>query len=844
MSQLAKTIRRGKVRFLTALLLTFGVAAVFSSTETFGQTASLNPVSSQVTLPSPQQRLNRTAYWLSRRGLQFGVPPEGYNKAVTQMKRSAAPAVAAWNPIGPMPMNGALPNFGGPIAGATFDATGRVTAIAADPTTPGRLFVGAPNGGIWMSNDGGTTFSPISDALPTQAIGAITLDAVNTTPPTIYVATGEGNIGGDNYYGYVLFKSTDLGGTWIPLSPGTFDSAAFTKLAIDTSHNPPVLFAAATPFALSAGRADPDFFEGNLTKGGLWRSLDGGITWTQYGPPVFNCQVATNAPCPAQDVVIDPQNPNHVCVSIEFDNTFCSDDGGNTWTGASFPGIPPGLGHMDRQNLAVGPPSPGAPMACSGGTQPCGILYATVGSINSQAYVGFFQSIDGGANWTAKSVPSWPNPNGTTIDGTAGTNFSQEGYDQVLLVSPTDPQTVIFGGVGVYETVNGGTSWSFLAQNGGTHSDQHALAVASDNDTVYIGNDGGVYMFTLSGISGGVATFTSLNATLSAGQIQGIGPHPTKDNTLLAGFQDNGTDLYTGTVNWTQPETGDGGFALFSPASPNMAFHTFSAGGPNVLLGDSTDGGATWTDVVAQLGFFGDPSSGFYPPLAADPTNGQRLLLGGHGMYVLDFSTLTISLQSPQILTGCLNSSCSLQDIEFASTNQAWALSMQSGLAPFKLFNTIEANLNSGALWTDVTPNLPLNPAASQATGIAVDPNNSNKAVLSISGFTAATGIPHLFKTADFGATWSRADGAGGPSPLPDIPVLRALVDKTDPTGNTIYVASDIGVFQSLDGGATWAAFNLGTLPAVPVFDIEQNNNGTIFIGTHGRGAYKLMVTP
>jgi photosystem II stability/assembly factor-like uncharacterized protein len=386
-----------------------------------------------------------------------------------------------------------------------------------------------------------------------------------------------------------------------------------------------------------------------------------------------------------------------------------------------------------------------------------------IGSLTSTAYVGFFMSIDGGTTWIGKNVPSWPNPNGTMIDGKGANNFSQEFYDQTLLVSPLDPATAFFGGVGIYVTRDSGATWSFLAQNGGVHSDQHALAVASDNDTVYLGNDGGAFSFSISGITGSGATFTSLNGTLSAGQIQGLGPHPTNDAILIAGFQDNGTDLDTGTLNWNQVETGDGGFANFAPSDPTRASHTFAAGGPNVLFGVSSDGGSTWTDFVAPLGFAGDPSAGFYPPLVPDPTNAQRLLLGGHFVYALDLSTLTIFLQSPQNLTGgCSSSFCALQDVEFASNTRAWALSMQSGSTPFRLSNTMQANLNSGASWNNVTPNLPFNPAATQATGIAADPNNANNAVLSISGFTASTGIGHIFKTADFGATWTQADGAGG----------------------------------------------------------------------------------
>ena len=140
-----------------------------------------------------------------------------------------------------------------------------------------------------------------------------------------------------------------------------------------------------------------------------------------------------------------------------------------------------------------------------------------------------------------------------------------------------------------------------------------------------------------------------------------------------------------------------------------------------------------------------------------------------------------------------------------------------------------------------MTGNLPFDSASTQATGIVPDPNNTNNAYLSISGFTAMTGVGHIFTTTDFGATWTRADGAGGSSPLPDVPVLRVLVDRRDATGQRLYAATDVGVFQSTDGGGAWAAFNLGVIPAVPVYDIAQNDNGVIYVGTHGRGAYQLL---
>ena len=104
----------------------------------------------------------------------------------------------------------------------------------------------------------------------------------------------------------------------------------------------------------------------------------------------------------------------------------------------------------------------------------------------------------------------------------------------------------------------------------------------------------------------------------------------------------------------------------------------------------------------------------------------------------------------------------------------------------------------------------------------------------------------HIFVTTDFGGSWTQADGnptLQSPPPanaLPDVPVLRLLVDRNDPTANTVLAATDIGIFRTTDGGNTWAPFNLGVIPAVAVFDIEQNLNGVVFAATHGRGIFEL----
>ncbi len=807
----------------------------------------------------------RELYWATRRGLQFGVPRDAYQNAAATMLRMAASSsiavrpelsvpVFGWELLGPLPMLGDLPNFGGKITGpALSNATGRISALAADPKTPGRLFIGTAGGGVWMSNDGGTSATPIFDAQPTLAIGAIAIDQ-RTTPVTIFVATGEGN-GSDSYYGQGIFKSANLGKTWTQIAPGVFNRAAFTKLAID-SNNPPHLFAAVTG-ASSLGRADPFFPESNPATAGLWRSTDGGTSWKQYPAATFGCFLGAN-PCPAADVVVDPVNPKKVYAAIEFDNVFRSTDSGQTWQGVTFPGIPAGLGQMGRQSLAISPSAPAT-------------VYAMLGAFGSGRYAGFFQSNDSGAHWTARTVPTvtlGSGANARILDGTGTTSqtSSQSSYDQALVVKPGNAAALFFGGIGTYTSSNAGVSWSFTGGAIGgtvqtTHADQHAAIFDPFNSNLlYIANDGGLYSYNL--VS---KAWRALNFGVSAGQIQVIGPHPSDNNKTITGFQDNGTQIYSGSQGWNVVETGDGGFALFDPSDPAFAYHTFaSVGNPAVpVISTSTDAGKTWnlvgpsTAIQTVIANNGGGPTNFYPPLAGDASAPHRVMLGGHSIFVSTDGMFTWQLQTTQDLTGgCVSGACALQDIQIVPCDhtRAWSLSIRAVTAPapgatpiavpFKLYRTNQANLNNGAAWTDVTANLGFSATATQATGIAVDRNNADDAYLSISGFTAATGIGHVFRTTDFGVTWARSDGFGGAAALPDVPVLRVLVDSADVTGNTILAATDIGVFRSTDGGKTWAAFNLGVIPAVPIFDIQQNFNNVIFVGTHGRGAYRLTLKP
>ncbi|HVB80950.1 MAG TPA: hypothetical protein VNE82_13515 [Candidatus Binataceae bacterium] len=139
--------------------------------------------------------------------------------------------------------------------------------------------------------------------------------------------------------GQGIFKSTDLGNTWTPILPVGYavpgssevlGHPSFTKLAIDTSHNPPYLFVTAD-FGGSANRAGVPVSQGNTANDGLWRSLDGGATWSHYaGSTNFSGCTFLGGPCPEEDIVIDPANPNQVYVAVAFSGVFRSQDSGNT----------------------------------------------------------------------------------------------------------------------------------------------------------------------------------------------------------------------------------------------------------------------------------------------------------------------------------------------------------------------------------------------------------------------------------------------------------------------------------------------------------------------------------
>ena len=884
---------RGSTKWLWLVLVVIGCILTIPAIGHRNNGASAQSADSALTaspahIPTAKEIKARSQYWFSKQGFARGISSGAFTNAIAQVdeaessgsarKLAASPDVTttfSWDFLGPDPISLLTYFAPGVTFGSPHTGAGAFTSVAVDSQS-GDIFAGSANGGLYLSADGGSTFSQVFNGEPSEAIGAIAIDTT-TSPSTVYVGTGNPNGNLDDYYGAGVFRSTDLGNTWTQIMPASFadGAVAVSKIAIDTNITPHIIFVGAT-WGSSASRADASVIESDFTQAGLWESSDDGTTWTQYAPSALgNCYfISPTQPCPVDDVEVDPASQN-VYVAVDGLEGNSTNTGGvyrSTNEGASFTSfIPSG----SRSSIAVGQPT---------GTNPAGVAYFMIGDTAGEAFVNFWYSPDG-TKLVEESVPSFGS-GGFTFDGGNPNNQVNSFYSQTLTVLPGTSNTVFFGGVGIYRGVNTGSTmnWQPIVNTtqGGAAANQHAFAYQSATAQMLLADDGGMYSFNPSATSN--VTFTSLNTTIDTTLVQSVGPNPTNNSLLVAGFQAAGTQQYQGG-SWSFPtsEAGDGGFAMYDTTDPNYAYHTSSNGNWNsggTDLSDiyfafsknanSTTSAATWTSTAPTKSLFaamngaGDPGAVFYPPIAVDPTTSHRVFFGGHAVYVSNDGGTTWVLQANYDLTdgSCIDGSCALQDIEPVSHTNGWALSMADPLllsSQFNLSNTTTLNLdttnnNVGGTWASVMSGLAgagINGFSSQATGIAVDHNNPNTAYLSLSGFYgggAGTGVGHIYKTTDFGNTWAEADGGTAQSnppssALPDVPVLKVLVDSADTTGNTLYAATDIGVFQSLDEGNTWASFNLGTLQAIPVFDIEENQNNAIFIGTHGKGVYQLIAT-
>ncbi|MDH2901718.1 MAG: hypothetical protein PXY39_12185 [archaeon] len=465
--------------------------------------------------------------------------------------------------------------------------SGRVTAIAINGSNTQEIFVGAAQGGVWKSTDGGTTWTPLMDSEPNLAVGAIALSPDNKT---IYVGTGEPNHCGDCYVGTGLLESSNGGNTWTVLGSSVFSESAISSILINSS-NPSDLLVSTTWAECCMG------LEGASNSAGLgiFQSKDGGTTWNLVLSPSSGNGVA--------DLVSDPNNASVVYAGDFSGYVWQSTDGGSSWNYILYENSTANQGRVAVATSAALPKT---------------IFAAFVNQTG--ALIGIYEhNLTSSVTTTLATPPSVVDNYGGSV-APCGSD-EQCWYDLVLTINPTNGNDIYFGATSLYHSTDGGTTWTAIGgYSAGSiiHPDMHALVFMPGNsNTIFVGDDGGVSESTNQG-----ASWTDLNGKLSITQFYYMAVS-NSGKLILAGAQDNGCNEYNGSLAWNQVQTGDGGWVGFDPANSQIIYCVVD-GNPWI----STNGGITFQPATSGMSQGGSLDA----PMGQDLNNSGTLYFGAYSI--------------------------------------------------------------------------------------------------------------------------------------------------------------------------------------------------------------------
>ena len=666
---------------------------------------------------------------------------------------------------------------------------GRVRAIAIHPTNTSILYAGGVAGGVWKSTNAGVSWSNLNDFLSNMAVTTIALDPNNAN--VIYAGTGEGFQNSDATRGDGIMVSRDAGVTWSQIASTTDAKFDYVNKIL------PVKVASKTVLFVA-------------TTSGIAKSTNGGTSWTWWSDSVGTRYKNY------YDIEVLAADPTKMLVS-GYGKVWSSTNSGTSW------------------KAATGLPATGKAIELAWSKSAPSIVYASV-DISSGA---IYKSTNGGVSFAYVSTPK-------ALE-------TQGWYGNTLWVDPTNPNYLIVGGVDLYRSSNAGKTFTRIsdwsASPVSAHADHHIIVAdpkfnGTTNKKLYFGNDGGVYRATNYQTVAKYSGWTELNNTLGITQFFSIRGNTTSGQ-IVGGTQDNGNLASTlgATETWSDFTGGDGAFVAMDPVDSTKVYTEYvylgylsrCTNGDNDscvdLTGLKSDG--TWKNAPYTLGDARDETALFIAPFILDPNNASTLLAGGASLW-----------RSPDIKASVTDStgprweaiknptssdyyeSISAIAVAPGYSDQIWVGNASGGV--WKTTNGTAAA--SSVAWSNVGASLPNR----FVTSIVVDVNNPDTVYITFGGFAA----DNLWKTTDGGTTWATATGSGV-SALPALPIWSVAVHPLHDTW--VYAGTDMGIFTSEDGGATWQSVTDG--PAnVPVFDLSWMGN-TLLAGTHGRGAFKSETT-
>jgi len=665
--------------------------------------------------------------------------------------------------------------------------SGYISAPAGVPGDPTTYYAGMPEGGVWKTTNGGTTWRPIFDAVRVASVGAVAV--APSAPNVVYVGTGS-QVTWSFTTGEGVYKSNDAGKTWTNIGLAT--SQYIGGIVVDPRNPDNVLVAALGPRGALAGAAGPaaSATDTNAERG-VYRSADGGRRWTRVLP--------ADGSSGASDVYLDYRDPQLVFALLSTGAVHKSTDGGAAWQPTSSKGLPDGA-RISAFAVAAG----------THGRR----LYALAGSggRGAAANRGLYRSDDGGETWTL----------GTRQLASAGGK---------MYADPVNPDVVYIMGTAIYRSTDGGQHFAaFWGAPSG--ADPRYLWIDPTNPKrMFSGVDQGPAIT----VDGG-ETWTPYYGLVN-GQFYRVSTDYDFPYHVCGPQQDSGTACVSSRSDFGIIRPNDwypaGGFENgFLIADPVDRRYMYTQGWYHVLR--------RYDRVTGQVVVLYQPTAedrfGGAPPLVFSPRGAPTLYMAAQHVLASDdfgktWRTVSPDLAAPAGVT--LNPSLtagggSVAGPAAGGSIQSLAVSLVADGVMWVGTSTglIHVTRDNGKTWNNVTPpKLPLGPIN------VIDASHSNPGT-AYAALLSRDGHPHIYRTVDYGSNWQEISNG-----LADDAVVRVV--REDPGDPSILYAGTVrAAWVSFDRGDHWQSLQLN-LPSTVVSDLTVHGND-IVISTYGRGFWIL----
>ncbi|MGB8953551.1 MAG: hypothetical protein WCC06_12910 [Candidatus Aminicenantales bacterium] len=700
---------------------------------------------------------------------------------------------------------------------------GRFVDFAVPLQPPYTFYAATASGSLWKTVNNGQTFEPIFDHENVFSIGDIAV--APSDPNILWVGTGEANNSRSCYWGDGVYKSVDAGKTWKNM--GLKESHHIGRIVIHPA-NPDIVYVAALGHLYSEN-----------PERGLYKTEDGGKTWVKILDVVIR-----NKNIGVVDVVMDPRNPN-VLYAAAYDKVrkpwtfncggpgsgiYKTTDSGKTWKklGGGLPG-----GMLGRIGLAVYAKNPNILYAGIENVNKPGLSdeerekelregKSSAGMIDGEVY----RSDDAGETWRKVS------PDKQSIGGAPGYYYGQ------IIIDPQDDQIVYVLSVSVLGTRDGGKNWNRRVFNFG--GDNHALWIDPDNSNhMLLGYDHGMGITFDGGRNWYHPDFVPL------AQFYAVGVDMSFPYRVAGGTQDNGSLLGPSTKkggvpinleDWQMVGGGDGMYNVFDQRT-NRYLYNESQFGPlqriDLVTGEVKN--------IAYQNIRKDLRWNWCAPILISPHDSDTIY---HGANILMKSTNrgeSWKEISPDLST---NDKTKLTtgkggdgNIQFCTITTIDESPLVEGLL---WAGTDDGNVwvtkDGGKNWTKLNDRITENPGywVSRVTASSHDPGT---AYVAYAGYRNDDFRPFLYRTTDYGETWTSIAGN-----LPEGPVNVIRQDHGNP--NLLFTGTEFGVFVSIDGGQNWTKMK-NNMPTQPVHDLVIHpRENDLVVATHGRGLFITDITP